>query len=112
MGIPDEHMQLCESIYPAKLAVPALVKDARDTFFEEHAFQFLPCFRGVKLVNPLAPVIILGQAWRGGAFADSTNTFNTSQDLAIIEETHLLVITSAPKRTRSGSISFAILDAC
>ena len=34
MGIPDEHMQLGESIYPAKLAVLSLVKDAGNAFFE------------------------------------------------------------------------------
>jgi hypothetical protein len=46
--------------YPAKLAIVLLVKDTGNAFFEAHGFQPLPCFRGVELVNPLAPVIVLG----------------------------------------------------
>lgn len=76
MGITGEHMQLGESIYPAKPAVLPLVKDAGDAFLEEHAFQLFPCFRGIKLIDPLSPVVVLGQARRGGAFADSTNILN------------------------------------
>lgn len=111
MGIPDEHMQLGKSIHPAKLPVLSLVKDARNAFFEEHAFQLLPCFRGIELVNPLSPVIVFGQTRRGGTLADSTDVLNKDQDSAMsTKETDSLVITSVPKRTRSGSISFAILD--
>ena len=90
MGIPDEHMQLGESVYPAKLAVPSLVKDTWNAFFEEHAFQVLPCFRGVKLVDPSSPMIVLCQAWRGGTLADNTNVLGNNQDSVdgVEETTH------------------------
>lgn len=76
MGVPDEHMQLGKSIYPAKRTILALVKDAGNTFLEKHALQRLPCVRGVQPIDPLSPVIVLGQAWRCGALADRTNTSN------------------------------------
>lgn len=44
--------------------------------------------------------------------ADSTDTSNTGQDLAVSaprKPIYILVITSVPKRTRSGSISLATL---
>lgn len=61
----------------------SLVKAAGNAFPEECAIELLPCVRGVKSVDPLSPVIVLREAWRGDTLADRTDVLRENQDPAV-----------------------------
>ena len=102
-----------KSIWPAIFLIFALIKNSGKTFFLGYRFEISPPLAGLEFVDSPAPLVILNKSWRQHSIpiTQSTDGYWTGQPSQYDPGIKCIqVMTSEPKRTRSGSICSNVLS--